>query len=133
MKPTKIIIHTAAFRGEADINTVEQWHLARGFARVGYHWYIRRDGTTQAGRPEDIMGAHCKAGGMNRVSIGVCFEGHGDFQPLTPDQIYAWGHLYAQIRQRWGITPENVHGHNEFEPNKTCPGKLISVAKLRQF
>jgi N-acetylmuramoyl-L-alanine amidase len=106
--------------------------LLRGFKSVGYHWYIRRDGTLEKGRPEHVFGAHCKAGGMNRVSIGVCFEGHGDHEPLTHEQSSTWLHnLYPAIYERWPIGADNVHGHNEFEPGKTCPGRLINMDDIR--
>jgi N-acetylmuramoyl-L-alanine amidase len=131
MTPTAIVLHTTAFRGSADIKEIERWHIARGFKKVGYHYYIRRDGKIETGRHETEMGAHCKAGGMNRSSLGVCFEGHGDFEPWTPEQVEAWEALYLSIRLRYKIEPHRVFGHNEFEPNKTCPGKLINMDSVR--
>lgn len=131
MKPTKIILHTTAFNGPADIKEIERWHLLRGFKSVGYHWYIRKDGTIQKGRAEHVFGAHCKAGKRNRDSIGVCFEGHGDNERWTPKQWDAWDKLYKAIRARHAIQSSDVHGHREFDPGKTCPGNLIDMDMVR--
>ena len=131
-KPDSIVLHTAAFRPNADIAEIRRWHLERGFSDVGYHFHILRDGTIQEGRPLTVMGAHCKAGGMNRRSIGICFEGHGDFEEWTLAQADAFYlHLYRRLRIQFGIMPESVFGHREFEANKTCPGKLIDMDAVR--
>ena len=129
MKPTRIILHTYAFKGSADIDEVKRWHLLRGFNDVGYHYCIRRSGERQIGRKETVMGAHCR--GQNRDSIGIAFEGHGDFEAWTPEQVTEWLKLYDEIYERWGIEPKNVYGHNEFDKNKTCPGKLINMDSVR--
>jgi len=133
MKPTHIIIHTAAFKGDADISDIDRWHKERGFARVGYHWYIRRDGTVQAGRMENEKGAHCVDMGMNSKAIGICFEGHGDFQVFTDAQRQALLILYREIRSRWAIPVQNVLGHRETGAKKSCPGNLIDMHELREF
>ena len=133
MTPTYIIIHTAAFDGDADIAEIRRWHLARGFADVGYHWYIRRDGTLEKGRVETRQGAHCKDGGMNRKSIGICFEGHGDHEKHTVAQRATLKKLHEEIKERWDIPVQNVLGHRETGANKTCPGNLIDMHELREF
>ena len=53
-------------------------HLARGFIDIGYHYYIRKDGTVTRHRRLTEVGAHCRP--YNRCSIGVCYEGG-----LAPD------------------------------------------------
>ena len=70
-----IIIHCSATRETQDY-TPEQLkrdHLARGFIDVGYHFYIRKDGTVTKHRRLNEVGAHCRP--FNRCSIGVCYEG----------------------------------------------------------
>ena len=70
-----IIIHCSATRETQDY-TPEQLkhdHLARGFLDVGYHFYIRKDGTVTQHRRLNEVGAHCRP--FNRCSIGVCYEG----------------------------------------------------------
>lgn len=70
-----IVIHCSATRCDRPfpLEAVIACHRARGFATVGYHYYVTRDGTVHAGRPLYQEGAH--ATGFNRHSIGVCYEG----------------------------------------------------------
>lgn len=133
MIPIYLIVHTAAFKGDADIDKVREWHLARGFNDVGYHWYIRRDGTLQQGRKENVKGAHCLHMGMNHKSIGVCFEGHGDFEKPTVAQLATFKALYEDIKGRWGIPVQNVLGHRETGAPKTCPGTKVDMHEMRHF
>jgi len=50
-----------------------QWHRARGFQGLGYHFFCEWDGTRRIGRPVWKMGAHAK--GANHDSIGICLSG----------------------------------------------------------
>jgi len=55
------------------IEDLEACHKARGFAEIGYHYYITKDGTLYPGRHEDKVGAHARH--YNQHSIGICYEG----------------------------------------------------------
>jgi hypothetical protein len=70
-----LVVHCAATPADMDIGREEirKWHLQRGFADIGYHYVIRRDGTEEAGRPEDMPGAHAR--GYNLHSLAVCMVG----------------------------------------------------------
>lgn len=53
---------------------INQMHVRdNGWAAIGYHVVIKRDGTIEAGRPLDTIGAH--AAPINSVSVGVCLIG----------------------------------------------------------
>ena len=70
-----LILHCSATRETQDY-TPEQLkhdHLARGFLDVGYHFYIRKDGSVTQHRRLNEVGAHCRP--FNRCSIGICYEG----------------------------------------------------------
>ena len=70
-----IVIHCSATRSTRDY-TAEQLlrdHKTRGFRTVGYHFYIRRDGSVTQHRKLLEVGAHCRP--WNRCSIGICYEG----------------------------------------------------------
>jgi len=74
-KINTIVIHCSA-TPEAmtyPLETLRADHKKRGFADIGYHYYIRKDGTVQEGRPLNQIGAHAK--GYNTGSIGICYEG----------------------------------------------------------
>jgi len=70
-----IVIHCSATRADRDY-TPEQMlrdHKARGFRTIGYHAYIRKDGTVTYHRHWLEVGAHARP--FNRCSIGICYEG----------------------------------------------------------
>ena len=70
-----IVIHCSATRATQryTVDDCRRDHRARGFADIGYHYYITRDGIVHSGRPLYMEGAH--ATGYNRHSIGICYEG----------------------------------------------------------
>ena len=133
MIPKYVIIHTAAHQGDNSIDDVRRWHIERGFMDVGYHYYIRRDGEIQTGRQETHIGAHCQDMDMNYNSLGVCFEGHGDYEPLTQQQRNSLCDLYEGIVERWDIPVKDVLGHRETGAPKTCPGKKVDMDDLRNM
>ena len=70
-----IVVHCSATRADHALTTenLESEHRRRGFHGIGYHYYIRRDGTVVPTRPLGQIGAHAK--GHNAHSIGICYEG----------------------------------------------------------
>ena len=80
-----LIIHCSATRYDRDfpVEALRASHKARGFADIGYHFYITRDGYLHRCRPVNQIGAH--AAGWNDRSIGICYEGGLDeADPLPP-------------------------------------------------
>ena len=105
---------------------IRRWHIARGFADIGYHYVITLDGEIQPGRPVDMIGAHCKQQRMNHVSIGICYIGGRDpdgktyRDTRTPAQKTAMHSLVARLRKQYGIPADRIFGHRDFAP-KACP------------
>ena len=130
-KPEYIIIHHAEAKGDVDIDDVRQWHLDRGWSDIGYHYYIRRDGRIQNGRDESVVGAHCTHMGMNRKSIGICFEGHHDFEYWTDHQWLSFWDLALSLMEKYSIPAKNIMGHRETGSPKKCPGSLIDCDVVR--
>ena len=121
-----IIIHCSATR-ETQAYTPEQLkrdHMARGFIDVGYHFYIRKDGTVTQHRKLNEVGAHCRP--FNRCSIGVCYEGGLDANGKPKDtrtlkQRATLVGLILDLKQKF---PKAViRGHNEMPGAvpKACP------------
>lgn len=129
-----LVIHCAATKPSMDvpIERIRKWHLDRGFNDVGYHFYIRRDGSLHKGRDIDTTGAHVK--GYNSVSIGICYEGGIDEsgEPednRTPYQMRALIRILCELVT---VYPDaNIRGHRDFEGvNKACPSfDVISWCK----
>ena len=123
-KINKIILHCAATPAGKDytVAQIDEWHRARGFKCIGYHYVVYRDGSILPGRSLSEAGAHCT--GQNANSIGVCYIGGCSADGKTPcdtrtaAQRTALERLVKELLGRYpGAT---VHGHNEFAA-KACP------------
>lgn len=123
-KIDEIIIHCSATPEGKDytVSQIRQWHLARGFADIGYHYVIYRDGSIHKGRPEYMAGAHCL--GHNTRSIGICYVGGCAKDSETPKDTRTQAQKDALRRLVEGMQKKypgaTVHGHREFA-NKACP------------
>lgn len=139
-KLLKGIIHCDASNIAAhdDIEVIDGWHKERGFKffddklgkqrHVGYHFYIKSDGTLQYGRPLWKVGAHCK--GYNMDSIGICLHGKvsADF---TREQYIALADLVAHLMQVCDINEFRPHSY--YDSKKAhCPGFNVQ-AQIRHW
>lgn len=126
-----VIIHCSATKPGMDIGVKEirEWHKARGWQDIGYHYVIRRDGKIEDGRDLDgdgnifeEVGAHTV--GYNKNSIGICMVGgindsgaaHANF---TKEQWATLPRLLRMIKAQFPAV--TIHGHNEFNAGKACP------------
>jgi N-acetylmuramoyl-L-alanine amidase len=130
----EIILHCSATWSKQDIGAaeIERWHTmpkskgGRGWAHIGYHFVIRRNGKIENGCPIATAGIHCS--GHNAKSIGICLVGGGPMgedNNFTDAQFHSLSFLITQIRNNYPLT--TIHGHNEFA-QKACP--VFSVAKF---
>lgn len=130
MIPKYIIIHHSASSPKTTIKQIEQWHKARGFGGVGYHYVITNDGNINTCRNEDEVGCHCVASSMNFQSIGICVTGDFTKDTINEAQEKALKILIYNIQHRYDIPDKNVLCHNEVKGARTeCPGKLLEVIK----
>ena len=70
-----IVIHSSHTKPNADISIrdVDEWHRKRGLLKVGYHFFIKREGKIEIGRNPNEIGAHTKEYDPN--SISICLAG----------------------------------------------------------
>ncbi|MCR5850117.1 MAG: N-acetylmuramoyl-L-alanine amidase [Bacteroidaceae bacterium] len=123
---SEIIVHCSATPEGRDVTVkdIDAWHRKRGFKCIGYHYVIYRDGSIHQGRPEEEHGAHCKEGGHNRHSIGVCYIGgmtadmKKDKDTRTPEQQQALIALLKELKARYPNA--TIHGHRDFAA-RACP------------
>ena len=119
-----IVIHCSATRATQryTVDDCRRDHRARGFADIGYHYYITRDGVVHRGRQLYQVGAH--ATGYNQHSIGICYEGGLNERGLpadtrTPEQKETLRRLIERLEEDY---PDAlVVGHRELNPDKACP------------
>ncbi|WP_196258554.1 N-acetylmuramoyl-L-alanine amidase [Pelagibacterium limicola] len=104
------------------VEDIRQWHKARGWSDIGYHYIIYPDGRIMLGRPVGQVGAHVQD--HNTGSIGGCYiggvssDGKNAKDTRTPAQISSMLWLTQQLVARHPI--KRVRGHNEVTA-KACP------------
>ena len=110
-----IIVHHRA--GDGDIESIHQYHKKRGWAGIGYHFYIMKDGSVHKGRDIQQIGAHCK--GCNTSSIGICLEGNFKHEQPTGAQLNSLSELCLSLKHDIP-TIKRVLNHNDLYKTE-CP------------
>ncbi len=124
-KTKYIILHHRA--GSGDVQSIHKGHLANGWSGIGYHFYVRKDGSVFRGRPIGTVGAHCT--GYNDKSIGVCFEGNFEDEKMLPAQLKAGQELILHLK---GLYPDaEVKKHRDFQ-STACPGGNFPFEEIRK-
>ena len=124
---SEIILHHAE-ASRASVEDVNSWHIERGWAGIGYHYYVRKDGTIWRGRPEWAVGAH--AVGHNDKSIGICCEGAYMTETMPAAQLSALKGLICDIMSRYG----NLELLRHKDVNSTdCPGVNFPWAEVQKY
>ena len=112
----RIILHHAAMNGT--VQDIHRVHKNNGWAGIGYHFYVRKDGSIYTGRPEWAIGAHASASNYN--SIGICAEGNFEVEEIGDAQKNALRDLVTYLKDKYDIS--TVQRHKDV--GKTaCPGK----------
>jgi N-acetylmuramoyl-L-alanine amidase len=115
-----IVIHCTQTPKNMDIDVakVTEWHKDRGFDTIGYHYLIKRDGTLQTGRDEDVVGAHAIA--VNGTSIGIALVGGGTVDNnFNSDQFNTLKSIILTLKDKYNI--KKIIGHYQVEASKECP------------
>lgn len=115
----KIVIHCTDSDDSLDIGArdIRRWHVNdNGWSDIGYHYVVRRSGKIERGRPHDRAGAHAR--GHNHDSLGICWVGRKNPSPMQWSAIVKLGRA---MRNQYQIEIDNVFGHTELDPSKTCP------------
>lgn len=129
-KLNKIIVHCSATPEgrEHTASDMDRWHKKRGFNEIGYHYFIKLDGTIEEGRALSKQGAHTS--GENRGSIGICYCGgmSKDMKKAKDTRTQAQKDslikLMTELIYKYN-KDMTIHGHYEFA-NKACPSFNVS-------
>lgn len=124
-----------------DWDAIRTYHTkVRGWRDIGYHFGIERvkgDVVLHAGRPVNVDGAHCKEGGMNTKSLGICVVGNFNAYPPDAEMLDCARLVVQDLMAEYAIPVENVLGHAEaqkamgYKPTKTCPGVKFDMDAFR--
>ncbi|GAB6870458.1 N-acetylmuramoyl-L-alanine amidase [Bacteroides rodentium] len=130
-----IVVHCSATREDRCLTEHDLLaaHRSRGFKCIGYHYYIRKDGTVLGTRSLELPGAHCR--GHNEHSIGICYEGgldcHGyPKDTRTPEQRSALRLLVAQLLKHFPDV--RVCGHRDLSPDLNGNGEIEPEEWVKQ-
>lgn len=115
---SRVFIHCSASDNPAhdNIDVIRQWHLARKFNDVGYHFFIRKSGKLEVGRPINVIPA--AQAGHNKGTIAICLHGLKD-DLFTAAQFNTLRSLCREIDAAYD-GKVTFHGHREVAA-KECP------------
>lgn len=130
---TDIIIHCSASRETSDytLGQLTSDHKKRGFRTIGYHYYVRRDGTIEKGRDIAEIGAHVQ--GHNQSSIGICYEGGLDKNGMAKDTrteeqkialLSVIEYIFHLLKKYQPISDIKIKGHRDYSPDTNKNGKI---------
>lgn len=121
-----LVLHCSATRSNQNysVEQLRRDHIKRGFYDIGYHFYIRKDGTLTQHRFLLEVGAHARP--YNRCSIGICYEGGLDENgkprnTLTAEQTERINNLLIRLHR---LFPKaKIVGHRDLPGTtpKECP------------
>ena len=120
-----VIHHVGNTKKNVNSATIHRWHIGNGWAGIGYHYIIRKDGTIERGRPLHAVGAHCY--NQNEHTVGICVVGNFELERPTNEQFRAAESLVSAVCNVYNLHPteKNVVGHKFY--NKTdCPGIYLN-------
>ncbi len=113
--PKGIVLHHAAI--DSDVVSIHNYHRdVNGWAGIGYHYYVTKDGVIWYGRPEHWLGAHTS--GYND-RIGICAEGNFEEEAMPAAQQNAVVQLIAYLKSKHGNLAITRHGDHDAT---ACPG-----------
>lgn len=121
-----ILLHNSGVSVLQSIEVIHNYHKNKGWAGIGYHYYVRKDGSIYRGRTENMAGAHCP--GVNSISIGICAEGNFNEEIMSEVQKQAIIELVKDIKSRYNI--KWIKGHREILAT-SCPGANFPLEEIK--
>ena len=143
IRPTMIVVHHTATGNVTDVSrnhaislarSIQQSHFSRGWSDTGQHFLVTRGGIILEGRhgsyeamasgAKHVIGAHTQ--GKNDVAIGI--ENEGNYMSVEPPDAlwYALAELCGVLCRLYGLTPDDIYGHRDFNPTLCCGDKLYN-------
>ena len=123
-KTSFILLHHAAASGCTPDN-IHTAHLKNGWAGIGYHFYVTKDGGVYRGRPIDKMGSHVS--GYNSQCLGVCFEGNFETDTMSNAQLRAGQELVAYLKNLY--PKAMIKRHRDLNAT-ACPGRNFPFERI---
>ena len=121
-----IVVHHTGnpYDDDCSAEEIHESHQHMGWAGIGYHFVIRKDGSVERGRPIWAIGSH--AYGYNSRSIGVHVCGNFEDAVPTAEQIESTAYLIGWLCDEYDLIPNKNHvlGHCDLMAT-ACPGRNL--------
>ena len=112
-----VVHHVGEITRDVSAEEIHGWHKNNGWSGIGYHFVIRKDGTIERGRPQEMIGSHAQ--GFNWESVGINVVGDFEQEEPMPEQVESLARLVAYLEDQYGEL--QVCGHRDLM-NTDCPG-----------
>jgi hypothetical protein len=121
---------------------IRRFHVeTNGWTDIGYHFGVERVADlggfsieALVGRPVTEHAAACPQGGMNSLAFHVCVVGNFDDAEPGDDVLRVLAdRIVRPLMREHGIPAENIVGHHDYNPAKTCPGTKFDLERLRRL
>lgn len=131
----QIVIHHVGVDADVSPETTAKYHVKPrptapdGWPGIGYHFYVRKDGTVYQTNALETVSYHC-GGTCNLHSVGICLEGSFMKAIPTPEQLEATRGLNTILVHELGLLTKQIRGHREVRQT-ACPGETWWTWKAR--
>jgi len=118
----RLVIHQSGLPAEIGPEQVARYQVERrGWPGIGYHFFIRADGTILTTAPLEAVTYHTRR--FDQHAAGLCLAGRFDAAPPPEAQLEATAALAAYLcgRLRIHAALGGIVGHNELVQTE-CPG-----------
>jgi len=144
---THIMIHHSLTKDGETVSwaAIEKFHReTNGWSDIGYHAGVEvvTDNPDLAayqiqaliGRSPLAQASACPQGGMNTRALHVCVIGNFDLVAPSEQVLRALcRRVIVPWMREYGIAPSQIVGHRDYNPSKTCPGKLFDLDLVRRM
>lgn len=147
--PTYIMVHSSATEDGATVSwaAIEKYHREDAnhlWRDIGYHGGVEEvTGNPELaaykyqallGRGSFDVAAACPQGAMNEIALHICFIGEFDSKPPPREQLLVGvKRLILPWRRQFAIPVEQIVAHHEYNPMKTCPGKMFNMTLFKEM
>ena len=108
---------------------IHRWHLANGWAGIGYHFFITKEGLVYEGRPLNTIGA--QIAGHNARGIGICVEGNYEVEQQIPEAQYkALLEVLDYLKEKY--PDAELVGHRDIAAS-ACPGRYFPLNDFKKY
>ena len=124
-----IVIHHAA-ADKATPESIHAYHLSQGWAGIGYHLYVRKNGEIHEGRPHWASGAQVY--NHNYHTVGICCEGNYDVAGAVMPKAQMDA-LHEAIRYMKQLYPNAAVKFHRDYGGSVCPGDYFPYQEALNY